>query len=70
MAQRAHHKCNRAVARRVQAKNQDADRTAIRRHGCYVFWALLAAGQINMRKVDGWQSLATTPIAQPIDLAA
>jgi putative transposase len=35
-----------------------------------LFWALLAAGQINMRKVDGLQTLATTPIAQPIDLAA
>jgi putative transposase len=35
-----------------------------------LFWALLAAGQINMRKVDGWQSLATKPIDQPIDLAA
>jgi len=32
--------------------------------------ALLASGQINMRKVDGWQSLATKPIDQPIDLAA
>jgi len=27
-------------------------------------------GQINMRKVDGWQTLATKPIDQPIDLAA
>jgi putative transposase len=35
-----------------------------------MFWALLASGQINMRKVDGWQSLATKPIDQPIDLAA
>ena len=35
-----------------------------------LFWALLASGQINMRKVDGWQTLATQPIAQPIDLAA
>jgi putative transposase len=35
-----------------------------------LFWALLASGQINMRKVDGWQTLPTTPIAQPIDLAA
>ena len=35
-----------------------------------LFWALLAAGQIAMRKVDGWQTLATQPIAQPIDLAA
>jgi putative transposase len=35
-----------------------------------LFWALLASRQINMRKVDGWQTLATKPIAQPIDLAA
>ena len=35
-----------------------------------LFWALLASGQINMRKVDGWQTLATTAIDQPIDLAA
>jgi transposase-like protein len=35
-----------------------------------LFWALLASGQINMRKVDGWKTLATPPIDQPIDLAA
>jgi putative transposase len=35
-----------------------------------LFWALLASGQINMRKVDGWQTLATKPIDPPIDLAA
>ena len=35
-----------------------------------LFWALLASGQITMRKVDGRQTLATQPIAQPIDLAA
>jgi putative transposase len=36
-----------------------------------LFWALLASGQINVRKVDGWQTLATTKlIDQPIDLAA
>jgi transposase-like protein len=36
-----------------------------------LFWALLAAGQIVMRKVDGWQTLAE-PIADatPLDLAA
>src|SRR6266498_2811905 len=33
-----------------------------------LFWALLASGQINMRKVDGWRTLAT--IGQPIDVAA
>ena len=35
-----------------------------------MFWALRASGQINMRKVDGWQTLSTKPIGQPIDLAA
>src|SRR6267143_4539246 len=36
-----------------------------------LFWALLASGQINMRKVDGWQTLAATQQGdQPIDLAA
>jgi hypothetical protein len=33
-------------------------------------WALLASGQINMRRVDGWHTLAATFIGQPIDLAA
>ncbi len=31
-----------------------------------LFWALLASGQINMRKVDGWQTLATKPIDQQL----
>ena len=35
-----------------------------------LFWALLASGQINMRKVDCWQTLAENFIGQPIDLAA
>jgi putative transposase len=35
-----------------------------------LFWALLASGQINMRKVDGWHTLATKPLDQPIDLVA
>ena len=34
-----------------------------------LFWALLASGQISMRKVDGWQTLAK-PIAEPVALAA
>jgi putative transposase len=33
-----------------------------------LFWALLASGQITLRKVDGWQSLAQPPAA--LDLAA
>jgi putative transposase len=36
-----------------------------------LFWALLASGQISMRKVDGWQSLGQKPRdAAAIDLAA
>jgi putative transposase len=35
-----------------------------------LFWALLASGQISMRKVDGWQSLGRPPAKSSIDLAA
>jgi transposase-like protein len=36
-----------------------------------LFWALLASGQITMRKVDGWQTLAEKPApAVPLELAA
>ena len=36
-----------------------------------LFWALLASGQITMRKVDGWQTLAALPAAAvPLDSAA
>jgi transposase-like protein len=35
-----------------------------------LFWALLASGQIIMRKVDGWESLTEKPSDQLIDLAA
>jgi putative transposase len=35
-----------------------------------LFWALLAAGQVTMRKVDGWQTLAEKPAERTIDLAA
>jgi len=35
-----------------------------------LFWALLAAGQITMRKVDGWQTLNQKLADWPIDLAA
>ena len=34
-----------------------------------LFWALLASGQIVLRKVDGWMSIAR-PLAEPFDLAA
>jgi putative transposase len=59
MAKRANNKRDRTSARRVQAADQNANRAAIGRYGGVLLWALLAFGQINMRKVDGWQTLAT-----------
>jgi len=35
-----------------------------------LFWALLASGQITMRKVEGRRTLADRPSDQPIDLAS
>jgi putative transposase len=35
-----------------------------------MFWSLLASGQITMRKVDGWQSLAEPPASMHLDLVA
>ncbi len=35
-----------------------------------LFWALLASGQITMRKVDGWHTLTQKLADKPIDLAA
>src|SRR5258708_36657694 len=57
------------ATRGIQAQDQEADRAAVRRYSGHVFWALLAPGQINMRKVDAWQSPPASPIDHPIDLA-
>ena len=35
-----------------------------------LFWAMMASGQITMRRVDSWQTLDQAPVEQPIDLAA
>lgn len=37
---------------------------------CMLFWALLASGQITLRKVDGWKTLHVAPAEQWLDLAA
>jgi putative transposase len=37
---------------------------------CMLFWALLASGQITLRRVDGWDTLHVTPTNEPLDLAA
>src|SRR5436190_9324419 len=35
-----------------------------------LFWALVASGQVILRKVDGWQTIVVPPTDKPIDLAA
>ena len=35
-----------------------------------LFWALMASGQITMRRINGWQTLDQAPANQPLDLAA
>ncbi|MGH8113668.1 MAG: IS256 family transposase [Rhodanobacteraceae bacterium] len=37
---------------------------------CMLFWALLASGQITLRKIDGWQTLNEDPHKIELDLAA
>jgi transposase-like protein len=59
--ERLHEEFKRRI--KTQTVLPSADTAAI------LFWALLASGQINMRKVDGWQTLATNPIDRRIDLA-
>ena len=60
--ERLHEEFKRRI--KTPTVSQSADTAAM------LFWALLASGQINMRKVDGWQTLTTKLIDQPIDLAA
>jgi polar amino acid transport system substrate-binding protein len=38
--------------------------------GCMLFWALLASGQISLRRVDGWNTLHVPPAGHNLDLAA
>ena len=35
-----------------------------------LLWALLASGQISMRKIDGWQTLGKPIEPMTLDLAA
>ena len=35
-----------------------------------LLWALLASGQIQMRKIDGWETLSQPFAPMPLDLAA
>jgi putative transposase len=69
VAQRAHNAIERLheeFKRRIKTQGVPPSAEA----AAMLFWALLAPGQINIRKVDGWQTLAANLIGQPIDLAA
>jgi hypothetical protein len=52
VAQRAHHQRDPTATRGVQVQDQNADCTAVG----------LPRPDYNMRKVDGWKTLATKPI--------
>ena len=61
------HRClNEEFKRRIKTQTvlPNAETAAM------LFWALLASGQITMRKVDGWQRLPEKPSDAIIDLAA
>jgi hypothetical protein len=70
VAKREDHERDRASARRVQGRIKTQTVLPSAETAAMLFWALLASGQINMRKVDGWTTLDTKPTDQPIDLAA
>jgi hypothetical protein len=65
----AHRQCDRTATRGPQAQDQNADCAAVGDPAASVC-ALLASGQINRRKVDGWKTLSTKPIDQQFDLAS
>ena len=64
----AHDQRDRAPARGVQAPDQCVWPSA--ETACLLLWALLASGQITLRRVDGWDSLHVEPAHEPQELAA
>ena len=63
--------CHRAAARGVQRRIEtQAVLPSAEAAVMMLFWALLAQGQLSMRKIDGWQSLAHPLADSAIDLAA
>ena len=62
----AYHQRNRTAPRGVQTWIKTQTVLPSAETAAMLFWALLAAGQITMRKVDGWHTLKH----ELIDLAA
>jgi transposase-like protein len=59
---RLHHQFKRRIRNRTALPSTEM--------AAMLFWALLASGQITMRKVDGWRSLDQPSAKSAIDLAA
>src|SRR5580704_8751746 len=70
MAERADHQCDRRLHEEFKRRIKTQTVLPSAETAAMLFWALLASGQINMRKVDGWQTLSTKLVDQPIDIAA
>jgi putative transposase len=78
MEERAHHQRDQAAARGVQTEDQNTDGTAVGGYRCHAVLGLACfrahqhAQEPALAKagVDGWQTLATPAVDQPIDLAA
>ena len=64
MAHRPVNETDRAAARGVQAKDEDADRAAVAETATMRFWALLASAQINMRKVEAGRPRPSSSISR------
>jgi hypothetical protein len=62
------HRRHRAPARGVKRRIKTQGLLPCAETAAMLFWALLASGQITMRRVDGWQTLERSPT--DLDLAA
>ena len=63
----ARHQRDRVPAQGVQAPDQCVLQSPMT--ACMLFWALLAFGQITLRRVDGWDSFRVKPDRQALELA-
>jgi putative transposase len=70
MEERAHHQRDRRLHEEFNRRIKTQTVLPSAETAAMLFSALLAGGQITMRKVDGWQTLTQKLVDKPIDLAA
>jgi hypothetical protein len=58
MEERAHHQCDGRLHEEFKRRIKTQTVLPSAETAAMLFWALLATGQITMRKVDGWQTLS------------